>query len=152
MLKANIFGDRTSSEQKLAVVSAHRKQPSLTPYQVDCSRNFWEKERVIVRLKKLRELDEICVPGEEKETLNTALQLNELHSKSSLIFNDDFDPLYSKNLGTLRKISMSPVTALDAPGMQLEQIRPMDSSQSMEWLAVGLLNKIHMLDRNQQVW
>ena len=22
----------------------------------------------------------------------------------------------------------------------------------MEWLAVGLLNKIHMLDRNQQVW
>ena len=120
MLKANIFGDRTSSEQKLAVVSSHRKTPSLTPYQVDCSRNFWEKERVIVRLKKLRELDEICVPGEEKETLNTPFQLNELHSKSSLIFNHDFEPIYSKNLGTLRKISMSPVTALDAPGMQLE--------------------------------
>ncbi len=149
MLKANIFAEASSPEQKLAVVSSHRRSLSLTPYQVDCSRHFWERERVIVRLKKLRELDEICVPVDEKEPLSSGFEVNELHCQSSLIFNNDFGALYSKNMSAFRKISMSPVTALDAPGMQMDRIRPMDSNESMEWLAVGLLNKIHLLDSNQ---
>ena len=150
MLKASIFN--TTAQPQHAVVASHRKAHSLTPYQLDSSRAFWEKERVIQRLKKLRELEEICVPADAQDQPLTSsggeLEFNELHGAS--LFNDRLGPLYSKNLNSLRKISMTPVSALDAPGMQLEEIRPMDCSDSM--LAVGLLNKIHMLDKNHQVW
>ena len=70
-------------------------------------------------------------------------------SLTSNMFNNG--PSTKKSLqSAMRKININPYSILDAPFIGEENIRPIDVNHHNGQIAVGLKNKVYLLDKNGQ--